>query len=287
MYTFSIINQLENRKSAVFKLIERFRACPELGARKTPGHRDFIKPGHTPRSTFRFKSPDHATGSKATLHLKTAARGFQMQTQSFQTQTSSQSGGVTIMVTLSLLILLTIAAISMSKNSFKEIQTSGLLRHGALARNVADSGIEWSIYWISLGNFNAAGNEQAGDFIKIKDFLAENNELSGRPKSISNNLPVENVDYSPSSSHRIPVDEKNVAESTFTQSFTIGLTRMGKLPITGMSQGVSGGYTPAAGGISLQAPDLWAIRSDARIRHESSGLVFTHARETWVSTPIK
>ena len=257
----AIINRLENKKSTVFKLIERFRARPRLGAGKTQGCCNFIKPGH-------------ATGSKATFRLKTAARGFQ----------TKEFGGVTIMVTLSLLILLTIAAISMSKNSFKEIQTSGLLRHGALARNVADSGIEWSIYWISLGNFNAASDSMAMEFIKTKDLLAENNHLSGIARNISGNLEDE---YKPSSSKPILVDENNVAKSTFTQSFTIGLTRMGKLPITGMSQGVSGGYTPAAGGISLQAPDLWAIRSDARIKHESSGLVFTHARETWVSTPIK
>ena len=193
-----------------------------------------------------------------------------------------QSGGVTIMVTLSLLILLTVAAISMSKNSFKEIQTSGLMRHGALARNVADSGIEWSIYWISLGNFSAE-DPDAIKLIALKDSLAEDNEASGIARDI--NKTKYDVYKPDNAGDGIRVDKKNVAESAFEQSFTIGLTRMGKLPVTNMSQGVSGGYTPAAGSMSLQAPDLWAIRSDAKIKQGS--LVFTHARETWVSTPIK
>jgi len=194
----------------------------------------------------------------------------------------SQTGGITIMVTLSLLILLTIAAISMSKNSFKEIQTSGLMRQGAMARSVADSGIEWSIFWISLNNFSTStGDQDATKLIELKDFLAENNEQSGRARDIYSRA----FYNSQSSNNGIPVAVGNA--SNFNQSFTIGLTRMGKLPVTNMSQGVSGGYTPAAGSMSLQAPDLWAIRSDAWIKHQQGGLVFTHGREVWVSTPIK
>jgi len=181
------------------------------------------------------------------------------------------------MVTLSLLVLLTIAAISMSKNSFKEIQTSGLTRQGAMAKNVADSGIEWSIYWIGLDDYNIS-DPDAANLISLKDLLAGDSDLSGVARDI-----FSRSEYKPNALGNIGIEIDN--PSNFTQSFTIGLTRMGKLPISNMSQGAAGGYTPAAGSVPLQAPDLWAIRSDARIKQ--GGLVFTHAREAWVSTPAK
>jgi len=188
-----------------------------------------------------------------------------------------EKGGITIMVTLVLLVLLTIAAIGMSKNSFKEIRDSGFRRQGAMARNIADSGIEWSIYWIGLDNYNT-DDKNAQLFIKLKNSLAEDNNLSGVARDI----------FKPKTDYYKPGKNNGINVSTlspdYTQSFTIGLTRMGKMPVSNMSQG-PGGYTPAAGGVTPQAPDLWAIRSDARVKQGS--LTFTHAKEAWIATPVK
>jgi len=186
------------------------------------------------------------------------------------------------LVVLILLVLLSVLAMGMSKNSLKEIQTTAFLRQGAMARNVADSGIEWSIYWIDLGG---SGDKDASQFIDLKNWLAQDNTKSGqkwglnkdeyKPGRLGQALPSPSTD--PGSQAGSGPD--------FDLSFTIGLTRMGKLPIAGMSQG--GRYTPAAGGSMLQAPDLWAIRSDAQVRPKGSSMTFIHAREAWVSTPVR
>ena len=186
------------------------------------------------------------------------------------------------MVTLSLLVLLTIAAISMSKKSFKEIRTSGFRRQGAMARNVADSGIEWSIYWIKFNDPGTAAEDAAKHFITLKNSLIEDSLLSGIAKDI-----FTQGNYKPGySSDGVGVYYPKDIEQKYELEFTIGLTRMGKMPIVNMSQGQgSGAFTPAAGGDSPQAPDLWAIRSDARVKRASA--TFTHAKEAWVSTAAR
>jgi len=61
---------------------------------------------------------------------------------------------------------------------------------------------------------------------------------------------------------------------------------MGKLPVTDISQGSgSGAFTPASGGPLRQAPDLWAVRSDAQVQQGS--VTFIHAKEAWISTPVQ
>lgn len=198
----------------------------------------------------------------------------------------TQEGGTTILVVLTLLVLLSVLAMGMSKNSLKEIQTTAFLRQGTMARNVADSGIEWSIYWIDLGG---SSDEAASNFIALKHALVQDNARSGQSWNLKGNL------YRPGGpastyGQVLPPPSSNPSfqvglEPDFELGFTIGLTRMGKLPVAGMSQG--GRYTPAAGGAMLQAPDLWAIRSDAQVRPKGSGLTFIHAREAWVSTPVR
>jgi hypothetical protein len=203
----------------------------------------------------------------------------------FETK-NSQQGGVTIMVTLMLLVLLTVAALSMSKNSFKEISTTGFLRQGAMARNVADSGIQWGIYWIDTAT---GAEKQSSRFIEVKNELARNNEHSGVPWGLggSGSSLVDFASGGSLANLGVTLDDDN-PESGYVQGFTIGLTRMGKLPIANMSQGAgAGAYTPASGGQMLQAPDLWAIRSEAQVKPKGSSITFTHTKEAWVTTPVR
>jgi len=88
--------------------------------------------------------------------------------------------------------------------------------------------------------------------------------------------------YTPGGS--IPTGLSLSSPTGVTEGYTLGLTRMGKLPIMGMSQGVGqGAFTPAAGSAINQAPDLWAVRSDSQV--QQGGVTFVHAKEGWVSTP--
>jgi len=192
---------------------------------------------------------------------------------------SAQAGGITILVSLMLLVLLTIAAVGMSRNSLREIITSGFSRQGAMTRNVADSGIEWSIHWIDLENGKAATTGAALQLTNLKTALLSDDTLAGVAKDL-----VSGGDYSPGGTLQSELQLPGPAG--VTQGFTIGLTRMGKLPITDISQGSgSGAFTPASGGPLRQAPDLWAVRSDAQVQQGS--VTFIHAKEAWISTPVQ
>jgi Tfp pilus assembly protein PilX len=203
----------------------------------------------------------------------------------------SEAGGITIVVALMLLVLLTIAAVAMSRNSLRDIVTSGFTRQGAMARNVADSGIEWGIYWIDLENSATAGATAPTALLlaRLADGLLDDQlSLSGRARDVASFVPGSSAPtdvYTPSTSTP-PADLTLPTPAGVTAGFTLGLTRMGKLPITDTSQGSgSNTYTPAAGTENKNAPDLWAIRGDAQVNQ--GGMTFVHAREAWVSTPAR
>jgi Tfp pilus assembly protein PilX len=199
----------------------------------------------------------------------------------------TQTGGITIVVTLMLLVLITVAAMGMSRNALRELAISGTSRQGSMARNVADSGIEWATYWIDQTNASSATGT-AQQFNNLKVYLGQNPGLAGvayDPTSGPTFTP-----YLASALHTPPADTTLGTLAGTAQGFTVALTRMGKLPITNMSQGVSqGSYTPAGGAVPLQAPDLWAIRSDSQITTGTApfAMTFFHAKEAWVSTPAQ
>lgn len=196
----------------------------------------------------------------------------------------SQAGGITIIVTLMLLVLITVAAMGMSKNAIRELAISGTSRQGAMARNVADSGIEWAVYWMDQTNASGASGTALG-LKNLKTKLTQDPTLAGRAYD-----PTTLGLYNTSVLSTPPADTTLGSLSGTTQGFTVGLTRMGKLPITDMSQGVGqGSYAPAGGAVPLQAPDLWAVRSDSQITTGSLpfATTFFHAKEAWVSTPAQ
>lgn len=181
------------------------------------------------------------------------------------------------MVALMLLVLLTIAAVGMSRNSFKEVVASGFMRQGAMAQNVADSGLSWSILWMADSNAPAAAGA-AKDLVTLKQNLLLDRTLAGVPKDL-----VTGTNYTSGGS--LLSDLTLPSPTGITQGFTLGVTSMGKLPITDISQGLgAGAYTPASGGINNAAPDLWGIRADAQVIQ--GGVTFIHAREVWTSTPV-
>ncbi len=202
-------------------------------------------------------------------------------------QRHSEAGGITIVVALMLLVLLTVAAVAMSRNSLREIVTSGFTRQGAMARNLADSGIEWGIYWIDLDNSTTASST-ALKMANLADGLLDDELLlSGKPRDISTFVAgtssASDV-YTPGGS--LVADLTLPTPAGVTAGYTLGLTRMGKLPVVMTSQGSgTNAFSPSSGSENKNAPDLWAIRGDAQVIQ--GGITFIHAREAWVSTPIR
>lgn len=202
-----------------------------------------------------------------------------------RTKRNGEAGGITILVALMLLVFITLTAVGLSRNSFREVVISGTARQGALARNVADSGIEWSIFWMTDKNKPFAAGS-ASKLIQLQAALLRGEVTPGRAWDVTNaSSPTL---YNPSSaSAAVTLDPiTTAAGTTMTQAFAAGVTNMGKMPITDMSQGVGAGtFTPAAGTVSKQAPDLWAVRTDARVG--VGAVTFVHAKELWVSTPVQ
>ncbi len=201
--------------------------------------------------------------------------------RSFQ---GDQAGGITILVTLMLLVLITVGALGMSKNALRELAISGTSRQGSMARNAADSGIEWAVYWVNQYNSpTAAGTALQMNNLKV--MLSQNPAKAG--------VAYDPTTMAPYTIGTLPTPSADTTLGSVpgtTQGFTVALTRMGKLPITNMSQGVSqGSFTPAAGAVPLQAPDLWAFRSDSQVKVGTGPLAMTfyQAKEAWVSTPAQ
>lgn len=201
-------------------------------------------------------------------------------------RTASQAGGITILVAFMMLVLLTIAAVGMSKNSFHEVVTSGTSRQGAMASNVADSGEEWAIYWMDLNN-SASSSGAAADLAALKTALLNDETLSGTLYDAMSSSATTPTAYVPGANTAVTLPSMTTTSgSTVTQTVSVGLMRMGKLPVSNTSQGVSSGsYTPATGSETKQAPDLWAVRGDGKVT--TGAVEIDQGKEVWLSTPVQ
>ena len=192
---------------------------------------------------------------------------------------TSQTGGITILVALLLLVLLTLSAIGMSRNSVRDIVATGFGRQAAMTRAVANSGIEWSLYWMTPQNFgSAAGSAKA--LVAAEAYLGKNPSLAG----ISMDIFTLAQPYVPGANPQL--DLQWTSPSGAVQGFTAGLTSMGKLEITGQSfSNGAGAYNTSmgGGGITSGAPDLWAVRTDAQV--VQGPVTFIEGQEAWISTP--
>ena len=156
-----------------------------------------------------------------------------------------------------------------------------------MVRNMGDSGIEWSLFWMDQ---TTAGSGTALALKNLKTQLLVNADQSGVPYDPNTLAP-----YNTANPPAVPADLQLpvITSSTGTVThlgYSVALTRMGKLPVTDMSQTAdASGFRPAAGGEIKQAPDLWAVRSDARVTVGSGTFAptFIHAKEAWISTPVQ
>jgi hypothetical protein len=174
-----------------------------------------------------------------------------------------EAGGITIVVSLMLLVLLTVAAVAMSKNALREMIISGTSRQGAEVRGLADSGLEYSMYWMvqereNRPTVNPAATSGYQGLIATMDNLRNHPELGGSYYLVGTSS-----------------DMTITAAPGKTGTFDLWMLRMGKLPVVLTSQ------------IDERLkPDLWAIRSNAVLDYGGS-MQFQHNRDIWVSTSIK
>jgi len=171
---------------------------------------------------------------------------------------TDQLGGITILVCFMLLVLLTVAAIGMSRNSLREIIIVGVERQGVEVRNLADNGLDWSIGWIDQTN-RPARNPDAGAQALIANLDALSApELQGQVRSLS-----------------AVTDSAMVStKDGVTRKYDLDLIQMGQLEMPMVSQ------TP---GVAVQNPVMWSLRTRAVLDYGT--LAFNHSRESWVLAP--
>ncbi len=184
-------------------------------------------------------------------------------------QRRNEAGGVAIVVVLMLLVLLTISAIAMSRNALRESIVLGFMRQGSDVRNVADSGLEWSLYWMDERMIDNRPQPEAGAKA-LRDLalkLSNDVSLQGTP-------------------HPLPAKADMVqnAGGTPERQFDFSVIRMGKFTpaYTSMApQGVTEGLT----GYSAIFPDLWSVRANGSLVYPHGGPTFRHSREVWSTQP--
>jgi Tfp pilus assembly protein PilX len=209
-----------------------------------------------------------------------------MHRQTNRTSADPQAGGITIIVALMLLVLITVAAMGMSKNALRELAISGTSRQGSMARNVADSGIEWAVYWIDNTNSASATGTALGMKALKTTMVKAYPAMSGVAYDPNTQAP-----YNPAVLPTPPADTTISTAGGTKQAFTVAVTNMGQLHLRGIGQGITqGSFSPSSGGTTGGAaplPDLWAFRSDSQVTVGTGPFAstFFHSKEAWVSTP--
>lgn len=163
-----------------------------------------------------------------------------------------EAGGITIIVALMLLSLLTVVAFGLSRGSFREVITAGTVRQGQEVRNLADSGLEWGVYWVTP-EVNQDGGVAATNLVKVLNELSAKTELQGLERAVT------------------PAGSMTKTADGVTREFGLTVVRMGQLPVPNTSE-------------TLAKPDLWSVRANAQLKY-ANGITFNHRRESWILAP--
>jgi hypothetical protein len=196
---------------------------------------------------------------------------------------SREQGGMTILVALVLLVVMSLAAFSLSRNSIRELTTTGHIIQGDKASEASDAGLDWFMVWSHPDNMTAAfatpgaiGNlklAQAMNDLKDPNWhsaldadgllastaAARNWDMaalitSQESQVASNDMVFDNTDKN------AVLQAKNSGGSPVIQRFDLQIRFLGFQPIalTGGGGGASGGTNQA----SLSTQDtLWQVIS--------------------------
>lgn len=68
----------------------------------------------------------------------------------------TEVGGITIIIALVLIVLMSLAAFSLSRNSIRQLASSGSILQGGKATGASDAGLDWFVVWAAADNQQAA-----------------------------------------------------------------------------------------------------------------------------------
>lgn len=85
-----------------------------------------------------------------------------MSNSNFPIRNTSQQGGMTILLALILLSMMSMAAIGIASTSIRELTTTGTVLQGDKAAEAADAGLDWAVVWAHPSNQEiVAGSSKA------------------------------------------------------------------------------------------------------------------------------
>lgn len=182
-------------------------------------------------------------------------------------ESSKQRGGITILVALMLLGLLTVTVIGLSRGALRETMVLAAARQAADIREVADTGVEWSVVWMDPKAWPteySKGETSCNPLIwKAMQFI-ENPAWGGQVKDVPSDATA-----------KMLLPPRTGEVSGIARKFDLQISYMGRLPITDTSQ-----MDPRL------FPLLWMLRSQGSITLPGGGMTFRHNREAWISTPL-
>ena len=79
---------------------------------------------------------------------------------------ASEQGGVTILTVLALLVLATVMAFALGRNSLREIVLSGTATQAEKASEASEAGLDWFLLWANKTNWSVASGYQRDTFVK-------------------------------------------------------------------------------------------------------------------------
>ena len=173
----------------------------------------------------------------------------------------AETGAITILVALGLLVLLTVAAVGVARSTLGEVVITASARQGAMTSSEADTGLDWACYWLAPANFDLGGS--SGDPVSQAFVQAVNTSLA---------------DLSATGTTTTLAAKTTSTSGGHTDTFALEVTRMGKLV------NVNNGSRSVSNWRLL--PDVWAVRSNAQVEYPS-GPKFVSAKESWLSTPVR
>lgn len=186
---------------------------------------------------------------------------------------ASERGGITIIIALVLIVLMSLAAFSLSRNSIREMASAGSIIQGDKASAAADAGLDWFVVWshpdnvsLALTNTGAIGNNalaKAITDIKSPNWytaLSNDNLLastasnrawdmaalvkSQETQMASNDMVFDNT------ANATVLQSTNNTGNPVVQSFNLQIRFLGFQPVTltGGGGNASGGTNPNANG---------------------------------------
>jgi Tfp pilus assembly protein PilX len=175
-----------------------------------------------------------------------------------------EQGGITIVVTLMLLVLLTITALGLSRNTFRQAVAAGTVRQANMVQNLADAGLEYSIFWVGPDPGNRPTPTGGALLLNNTRVTAKTDGSQGLPQ--------------PTVSH---ADMTLYSDANTTQRFDVTVTYMGTVIPDNNQVLTQRSSTTAPTATDL---DLWGVMANGYLTY-AGGVTFVHRRESWFTAP--